>query len=76
MDNINLTTSRLIGFLALVLSFAFCTSIAKAQWSSNGNNIYNTNSGFVGIGSSSTPGSPLTVFAPSGVVAITRDQAW
>jgi len=42
-------------------------SMAKAQWSSNGNNIYNTNSGYVGVGSSGTPGSPLTVIAPSGV---------
>ena len=56
----------MITFLIVVSSFTLCASMAQAQWSSNGTNIYNTNSGFVGIGNNS-PGSPLTIYAPSGI---------
>lgn len=59
-------TSSLIAFLTVVVAFALCTSVAQGQWTTNGNNINNTNSGNVGVGTS-TPGSRLTVVAPSGV---------
>ena len=51
--------------LTLVSFVALCAATTQAQWTSNGNNIYNTNSGFVGIGTQS-PGSPLSVISPSG----------
>lgn len=59
-------SSRLIKSLVLVSSLALSASVAQAQWTNNGTNIYNTNSGYVGIGTQS-PGSPLTVIAPGGV---------
>jgi hypothetical protein len=44
--------------LSLFILFAFFSIIeADAQWNTNGNNIYNTNSGNVGIGNS----SPVTL---------------
>ena len=53
-----------------VLVAASCTKEARAQWSYNGVNIYNTNSGYVGIGNS-TPGSLLYVAKNMGEPAIT-----
>jgi hypothetical protein len=42
----------------LVLAMIFLAGISEAQWNSNGNHIYNTNTGNVGIGTS-TPGTLL-----------------
>lgn len=59
--------------LALLL-FAFLPASAAAQWT-NGTNINNTNSGNVGIGTSS-PGSRLTVVGPvqNGVYTVQIDS--
>jgi len=40
--------------------------VVHAQWTTNGTNINNTNTGNVGIGTTS-PWTPLTVVAPSGI---------
>jgi hypothetical protein len=39
--------------LQIVLVGFLCQGVAQAQWTTNGNHIYNTNSGGVGIGTSS-----------------------
>ena len=44
---------------ALSIFFLLSTHLLFAQWTTSGNNIYNSNTGYVGIGS--TPGSKLTV---------------
>jgi hypothetical protein len=46
----------------IILSFSLLliVCVSQAQWSFSGNNIYNTNSGNVGIGNN-IPGSLLTV---------------
>lgn len=44
----------------IVLAMIFLASISEAQWNSNGNHIYNTNIGNVGIGTSN-PGTLLDV---------------
>lgn len=50
-------------FLLLLLSF-FAIHFAFSQWNTNGNNIYNSNTGFVGIGTS-TPTTQLHVIYTS-----------
>ena len=47
-------------FTTLIISMLLLAVVSEAQWSFSGNNIYNTNSGNVGIGNS-IPGSLLTV---------------
>lgn len=49
---------KILAILAFVL---FCTVTYAQQWNTSGNNIYNTNTGFVGIGTS-TPNLILDVF--------------
>ena len=41
--------SKMKHFISCVLALAICLSV-RAQWTTSGNNIYNSNSGFVGIG--------------------------
>ena len=53
---LQIMTMMLAGFVLVVLQ----SSTVHAQWTSNGNNINNTNTGNVGIGTT-TPGSPLEV---------------
>jgi hypothetical protein len=55
---IKLTPMKKIFFSLLVC--VACMSTSYAQWNTSGNNIYNSNSGFVGIGTS-TPTFPLTL---------------
>src|SRR5687768_11779421 len=55
--------TRTVSLLVLVF-LALITPSVSAQWSSSGSNIYNTNSGNVGIGTNSPTGK-LTVFGPS-----------
>jgi len=60
-SSLNFTTMRIIfptTGLALLFTLFFCNTLS-AQWATNGTNIYNTNSGNVGIGTNS-PGSLLT----------------
>jgi len=38
--------------LILALTFVLLAALSQAQWTTSGNNIYNTNTGFVGIGNS------------------------
>ena len=38
--------------LFITLALVLITGLANAQWNANGNHIYNTNSGYVGIGNS------------------------
>jgi hypothetical protein len=47
-------------FTILCISLLLLAGVSEAQWSFNGNNIYNTNSGNVGIGNN-IPGTLLTV---------------
>ncbi len=49
-------------FVLLVMVMSF--QLSRGQWTTNGNHIYNTNSGNVGIGVTS-PGSPLSVYNAS-----------
>jgi hypothetical protein len=50
-------------------------SYIQAQWATNGNNIYNTNTGNVGIGTS-TPANPLDIYTSSnGTSAIRFNNA-
>jgi hypothetical protein len=52
----------------LIISVFFLILKTNGQWSSNGTHIYNTNSGYVGIGMGTTiPTSPLTVFSELGL---------
>src|SRR5688500_13669187 len=51
-------------FVAWCLVVVFGTSGSYAQWNVSGNNIYNSNSGNVGIGNTN-PGSKLVVGPPS-----------
>src|SRR5258705_2517948 len=53
-----------LALISLVL-IAIQATPASAQWTTNGNNINNTNSGNVGIGTT-TPGSKLHVYDASG----------
>ncbi len=51
--------NRLAGFGIIIASIIFClTTNAQAQWTTSGNNIYNTNFGNVGIGTTN-PGAKL-----------------
>lgn len=52
--------------LLLTLCSIFTVGTLFAQWSSSGNNIYNTNSGYVGVGTTS-PTRQLTVTSGTGV---------
>lgn len=56
---LNLRTVPLVlaGFILLLV----LSSTAQAQWTTSGNNIYNTNTGNVGIGTSS-PGLPFDIY--------------
>jgi hypothetical protein len=60
MSILQIMTMILIGFGLVVLQ----SSTVQAQWATNGNNINNTNTGNVGIGTT-TPAYPLDVVAPS-----------
>jgi hypothetical protein len=57
---------NILNFFAVV-SFAIFPFFANAQtyWQSNGNNIYNTNTGYVGIGTT-TPTSKLQIVNTGG----------
>lgn len=57
---------RLILYFGMLLMIVAIPSMVHAQWTTNGNNINNTNTGNVGIGTPS-PWTPLTVVAPSGI---------
>ena len=55
--------------ILLIVSFVMVTGLflsnsVMAQWATNGNDIYNTNSGNVGIGTS-IPATTLNVYSPS-----------
>lgn len=52
--------TRILTALLLSFCFWFPSSIALAQWATSSNNIYNTNSGNVGVGTNS-PGAKLEV---------------
>ncbi len=62
------TVKHLISIL--VLPAVLSLNVAQGQWSYNGNDIYNTNTGYVGIGNS-TPGSLFYVAKNMGEPAIT-----
>jgi hypothetical protein len=53
---------RFAGLRLLLLPglFAMCGQLAQAQWTPSGNNIYNSNSGHVGVGTA-TPTQKLDV---------------
>lgn len=53
-----------------VLFAIFCPFIGFAQWTTNGNNIYNANSGYVGIGTTA-PAAALDVVVPGSSTAYT-----
>ena len=59
-------------WLLLVAMVAFPCDVARAQWAANGNDIYNTNGGRVGIGTAS-PATKLDVFG--GSIVNTNDNA-
>lgn len=55
-------------FALITISSTILYTKANAQWANNGTHIYNTNSGYVGIGmGTTTPTSPLTVFNEIGL---------
>jgi len=59
----------------LVALLAFASTTAVGQWTTNGNNINNTNSGNVGVGTSS-PANRLTIVGPvqNGVYTVQIDS--
>ena len=70
---------------ALVVVFALCAALASHRvfaqgnnnvWTTSSTNIYNNNSGFVGIGSSNTPQSTLHVFGEFSVSGLSGDVRW
>jgi hypothetical protein len=60
----------------LVVSLAGTLQAQPSQWSTSGGNIYNNNSGFVGIGSSATPQTALHVFGEFTVSGSAGDVRW
>jgi hypothetical protein len=55
---------KLYYFMSLLSLILFVSSIkVQAQWTTLGTNIYNTNTGYVGIGDT-TPTSRLTIYSP------------
>jgi hypothetical protein len=70
-------TTRRIGwtFFLLILLLMLGANPAYSQWATNGNNINNTNSGNVGVGTSS-PSSRLTIVGPvqNGVYTVQVDS--
>src|SRR5262249_5096004 len=70
-----ISTGWISVLFTLVVLFAYPQGV-QGQWATNGNNINNTNSGNVGVGTT-TPGSKLTVNTNSAsvnaTVAITPD---
>ncbi len=63
-------------FLALLYCSISISSLF-AQWAANGASIYNTNNGFVGIGTS-TPGGPLHIRSPfdNALTLQSTDNLW
>src|SRR5215467_2743729 len=59
----------------LVALLAFASTTTVGQWTTNGNNINNTNSGNVGVGTSS-PANRLTIVGPvqNGVYTVQIDS--
>jgi len=59
----------------LIIVVCACATSVSAQWTTNGTNISNTNSGNVGVGTAS-PGSRLTVVGPvqNGVYTVQIDS--
>jgi len=51
---------KFINYALFVFLLCLTGSLVHAQWAFNGNNIYNTNAGYVGIGTT-TPTAPLSV---------------
>src|SRR5215208_2982882 len=49
--------------LSILLSLILIVSISNAQWTTSGNDIYNTNTGNVGVGTSAPP-ARLSVLQP------------
>ncbi len=45
----------------ILITTILVTKISIAQWTTSGTNIYNSNTGFVGIGTGSSPTAPLDV---------------
>ena len=63
--------------MAIALSSLFFPSLAQADtyWNASGNNIYNTNTGYVGLGTSS-PGMPLDINFNEGIYLGTSHDMW
>lgn len=64
--------------ILLVAVFAMAAISAGAQWGTNGTHIYNTNTGYVGIGNgtSFTPTENLHIKVPSGTANIAIESAY
>ena len=71
----NATNFGRILIALVIFAVMGCSQEASAQWTTNGNNINNTNSGNVGVGSTN-PTSRLTVVGPvqNGVYTVSIDS--
>jgi hypothetical protein len=76
LESLAQRVQRSLGRTAIILVALTLSAVpATAQWTTNGNNINNTNSGNVGVGTAS-PGSRLTIVGPvvNGVYTVQIDS--